>query len=361
MKHKKLYLKLLIGFLILAGLLTYLSGRICYYMLPEVSVEDEKPGTITQSFNTTGTFDFKEKTKITAPAACSVEKVLVHTGNPVAVGTGLIQLSEYELKTAEYQESIQLKNLKAQQKSLASGSDELKLAKLQIETLQSNLNQIQTLLKQGCVIKSGETGTVADVAVQDGDKVEKDAVLLSTAEKDKNLQVLWTMDNASAQVFKENNPVSVSLSVLDSKNEVQSVTVKSKIAVSAKDTRKNNYLCSCNVSLSGDQTINMSEGDDVGVMMKSSGDECPYTVPVSSVTFGDSNQCTVYVVKERKKIYGTEHYVQKVNFTADSYDDLNVSSKVPIGFAEKCTVVACTSKPLTDGQAVRIADNTNLR
>ena len=355
MKNKRLLIRLLIGFLALALVFTYLSGQIYSYMLPEVTVQNQTPGTITKNVFAEGKFQYADKTAYNAPAACTIEKLYVQDGDTVAPGASLMKLRKDDLLTAKYQQGMQLDSLKAQRKGFAAGSDGDQLAKLQIDSATATLAEINRLLGQGCVVKSGDWMTITELPAQEKKKVEKDAELFSGADPTGRLQVAWTLSGSDAAPFRKGSPVTLTLRIFDESGQKTTRDVNSTIGKISPDAKSENYSCVCDVALNKGCSIALNEGDGVPVSLKYVSSEYSCVLPASAVTFDSAGDCTVYIVKERKKVFGTEEYVQSVTFTPIDYSDISVAYNGFIGPDRSSKVVTYTTKPLSDSQAVRLA------
>jgi len=357
MQHKILFVKLLLGFLVLALFFTYLSKQIYFYTLPKVTIVGQTSGVITKQINANGNFQYKDKTIYKAAAACGIEKIYVNVGDKITAGDNLIQLNRNDIQAAQYQQNIQISKLQEQKKEMVPVSDAYKLNDLQIAALNENLKDINTLLNNDCIVKSKADGIVTDIAIKDGTNVSKDLEMLSIASQKDDMHVVWSLKSTDAVYLKVEDSVTISLKLIDEKNKETTENVTSVVSNILYNVKENDYSFTSTVLPQGKNTIHLLDGEVVPVkMIYQSKQEYSNTVPLSAVTFldGGIHKGMVYVIQVRKKNFGIEEYVKPYTFQILDIGDLNVASDVAIGFDKNNKVVTSTTKPLQDSQAVRV-------
>ena len=359
MDRKRIYKKILIIFMITAVALTFISSQIYYLLLPEVTVSQQAPGILVKTFDVSAVFDYREKEEICIPIKSRIDRIFVSVNDEVFKGFALFSLNKTELLKTLYSSEINIDTYSEQQKSYEKESSKYKLLSLLIEEEKNRISWINTLVSQDQVLQSKTDGVVTSISVAEGNNILNDSVIMEVASKDNNMVLRWKIKDEYGKLFSLEDTIKTFLTIA-TENEDGEIEEKNKmfelpITKIIFDKKDNYTLFECSINI--DDNVSMVQGQETNIQMRYSSVEYQYTIPISAVRFlENSEKGSVYVIRERKKIFGTEKYVEKEIFDISEIDARNVAiTSYPIAFNKDIYIVTSSNKALSDNSAVKVS------
>lgn len=365
MTGKKRCIIALVLFLAVALLLLFVSDQIYNMLLPRVTVEEEKPASITKTFRRQAHCYYDVKEDIVVPFDCTIKEILIEKGDDFSEGSPLFEIEYSELIRSLYQNRIALDTLKKQRGSFSKGSDSYELLSIQIEETEERIAIMEELEEQKGIIRSTKSGVVTDVWEAEGKYLEAKTPVLTVAPEGSALYLKWTMPESAGSLFSayigEEEPGSefdadlIITKVLPD-GTLQDEIERTRLSVSSIIYDKQNQVYQFESSLRGIENLAMEDGQHANVILIYTSREYSCTIPISAVTFvdGDDRKGSVFVLAERQKIFGTEFYVKSTVFDIVEYNNTTVAVSGVIGMNGKVKVVSYSNRALSGGDAVKI-------
>ena len=117
MTKRKILTRVAVAAFIILVLCTMLSKSIYLAMLPQVETAKISNGSVTDSLSYTGTFDFTDKTTVTAKAEWNFTEVNISAGKEFLAGDVLAKVDMTDFDLSRRQMEMNLSALKAQLKN----------------------------------------------------------------------------------------------------------------------------------------------------------------------------------------------------------------------------------------------------
>ena len=190
-------------------------------------------------------------------------------------------------------------------------------------------------------IKATGTGIISGITAKAGDKVSKESPIASIQLADSGYEMTCTIDKKDAMKLKVGNEASPENVWEDDVTGV----VRSIKADPTDPNQKSVVKFNIKGSVQAGQTIQLAVGDKAG--------KYDTVVPNNAVK-EDSNGKFVYVVNVKATPLGNRYIVDKVKVDVVASDSNNSAIQGEVG--EYSNIVTNSSKPLDNGQQVRLAE-----
>ena len=315
-----------------AILMTFASFRTYRNALPEVTLGEQRTGTVTREYRAQAEAGYHRITYYSVPAPVTVREVFVREGDLVICGDALLRVDVEALLEEKYRLELELE---AQRDRLdkAEGTEAL-LLEHQLAGMEASAGAIETVLDADGIVVSTETGVVTEVYAGENVSLSPKAPLAATAGRSGgNLYLAWSFPNDTAALFDRGAGVETELF--------------DNLAVTKKSGR--NYICDVE---DGTAAV-LLPGETAEVCLTYKSQRYDHLIPLGAVTFLEDGKGRVFYTRERKTSFGVETYVTEANFTVLDYDGINVAADAAPGMDPRNPVVVDTTKPLSDGMAVR--------
>ncbi len=354
MKSKKLYGKLLIAFLILMLILTYVSSQIYTSNLPKVRLDTPQSGTITNTYDTQGIMEYKVKKEVTVPVDCTVEEIEAEGVFNLNEHTAVASFNMEELLLAKYDLEIQIENYETQMTQYGTDTPQYKRLVILKQNLEEELVKVDDMITNDGKLVGGDTGTIIDILVTEGQQLKAgDPVLTYIPAEGNQLSIKWTMTGQDALKFFPQDDVVVAFNATVETSAGRERLTKNKLCTIS--TKKNITLDETEFEIILDQNeldeegISYSEGAGVSLRLTNTSFEYETVVPVGAV---DTENSCVYMLQEVKKGFRTEQTVVSVPVRVlMQNDELASITGIPEG-----EVIVYSDQPIYDGDVVNVLE-----
>ncbi len=344
--RKKRILQLLLLLFVFLGVCTYLSGQIYYALLPQVQTANSGSGSIASFVTLEGYAHYPNGELVSAPGTLQVEKVYAFRGNAVSEKKELASFTGESIRRAIYDQQNQVEQLKNQRAQYGKSTLDYELVQEQLTKAQEQLDQLLQLQENDGVLYAPAAGQLGEVFIQEGAHLEQGAPIARICQTD-TVQVVWTTKDVRQSVTqlratvlcqRENkSPAqeSVVLNLSGSEYQPQENTMKYWAQIQYEDTP---YL--------------LYEGEPVSVTMTSNGGDYDFVFARSAVHFTDDANGYVFLLKSRKKLFGTEYYVVKESVTVLNQNEESVALEAHL----QDPVVISSTQALEDQMVVKTGE-----
>ncbi|AAK78644.1 HlyD family secretion protein [Clostridium acetobutylicum] len=348
---------------------TYFSKTIKNMLLPEVTVCYAKPGTIGESFETTGTIQYENTHKIYPMSNWQIKQICVKLNQDVKKGDVLAKVDndEISLKEKEEQEVImQLQDeINSLKKAPAPDQDKIKENQYKLDTENIKYKAIRKGLTNDGSILSDVDGKVVSINSQNGqspqdaqsdsssssqagDNIQAASnALFEIISSDATFSVKWTASTKDAEGLSIGDTVNVTAQDGENSNAETAAISEKKY-----DSTKDEYEFLATISGKSD----FKENDKVTVSTQGNIKKYNNVIPKSCL-YDDNGVDYIYAVKAKDGALENEEYVERIQVKVIDSDSLNCSIKsVNNGQLDKSNygIVSSSSKSINDNSEVKL-------
>lgn len=346
MTKRKILTRVTIAVVIILVLCTMLSRSIYLAMLPQVETSKIANGSVTDSLNFSGSFDFTDQVTVTADSAWELTEVNITAGVEFLAGDVLAKVDMTDFDLSRRQMEMNLKNLKSQLKN-TYGADAKASVQLSIDMAQRSYDKFLATYPKNGVIKAPYDGKVLSCNVKAGDTVYAGTDLFTLKSLESKPIVRWSTSYQVGEELVEGSEVTLFFQALKN-GKLENFTIKSNI--DAKTTNVETGGWNFELTMGG-FTNEIPLGAIPNITVNRSLAEGT-VVPSASLTMTGSDSAIVYIVKTRQGVFGKEDYVTatEVKVVADNGYQAVIEMSSVGGSDDR--VVTYASKSLTDDAAV---------
>lgn len=338
-------------------------------LLPEVTVCYAKPGTIGESFETTGTIQYENTHKIYPMSNWQIKQICVKLNQDVKKGDVLAKVDndEISLKEKEEQEVImQLQDeINSLKKAPAPDQDKIKENQYKLDTENIKYKAIRKGLTNDGSILSDVDGKVVSINSQNGqspqdaqsdsssssqagDNIQAASnALFEIISSDATFSVKWTASTKDAEGLSIGDTVNVTAQDGENSNAETAAISEKKY-----DSTKDEYEFLATISGKSD----FKENDKVTVSTQGNIKKYNNVIPKSCL-YDDNGVDYIYAVKAKDGALENEEYVERIQVKVIDSDSLNCSIKsVNNGQLDKSNygIVSSSSKSINDNSEVKL-------
>lgn len=346
-KRYRLLGKITVILLAVLVVLVFLSRTIANAMLPEVEVATASSGQVPLSTRFDARIEFPDRVVMSGKVDYQILEVLVSEGQQVEAGDAVfrIDLTEYEIARAQLE--LALLQLDHMDNGWLDADTEEEL-ELQIEIQEKQLEQLDSWYPEDGILRAPAAGVISRISAQAGKSVPREIDLAVITPPEVKAFAIFTVSSDQAVLYEKVSSASVQYTpnVRNAATTTEKSSIERKIYQSESDT----YLFY--VPLESADKI--SEGQRADVYLSDSSPMYNTIVPLSAV-HEDNGELYVFVIYEADGLFGKENHVNRVTVVKQDENDFNMAVEGQLGTSQK--VVVNTSKPLSEGQRVRVMND----
>lgn len=300
-----------LGMVITAMLAVIEFGTICsaYYDVAEkitVTVTDSVSNSIHKQRNVTAGLYYKETAEILMLQECQIEEIFVKTGELLEQDTPILQLKESDVTIQYLQKKIQAEAL---ENTHEEGTAK-ELAFWRLQNVQEEIDVLEQLLKDDCIVYADQNGILLEQPYQAGDTTSQ-AKHLVIAKPESGCCLEWNLPQEDYMDYR-------GIAFLDG----EKVDISWEEPVYA-DGR---YYYSCFLP----EVTSCVQGEPIDVELLYTSKEYRAVLPKRCIEYGTDAAPYIYQVYERDGMFGKEYYVKKIYVEILEQDDSNVAVSSPV-------------------------------
>ena len=340
---KRLLNKFTLGVAIVLVVCTFLSKTIAASLMPAVEVINPVRMDFTVSDECDGEAIYDRVYGITCDFPLKVVKVAVASGNTVRAGDVLVEIDsrEYHLEMKRKELNIlKLKNMIAQ--SIDSGI--IAELTLQLEIEEEELNIYKEIYPTDGKIYADMDGSVYKVNVKPGDTIEPGRALIEMYDSTSASNVIFSLYEIEA-VYGIGDKV-----VLNYTEGNWTIKKETEIAGKTYDAETNTYIYSVPI-----ESEHVRHRQPVSLHITHETPIYDMVVPYSAIISTSDTQNYVFVVNERRGLFGTEHYPKLVwvEIIDSNFQYAAISAR---NMTASDDIVISSSRYLTSGESVKVTN-----
>ncbi len=345
MTKRKILTRVAVAAFIILVLCTMLSKSIYLAMLPQVETAKISNGSVTDSLSYTGTFDFTDKTTVTAKAEWNFTEVNISAGKEFLAGDVLAKVDMTDFDLSRRQMEMNLSALKAQLKN-TYGEEAKASVQLSLDMAQRSYDKFMATYPQNGVITAPYDGSVLSCSVKAGDTAWNGNTVLELKSLESKPIVRWSASYKEGEAFVEGSDVTLYFQALK-QGSLENFTVKSQIDTKLYNAETGGW--DFEITLTGFK--NEIPLNAVASIMLTRNLANGTVVPSAALAKTGLDKATVYTVRTRQGVFGEEDYVTatEVKVVADNGYQAVIEMS---GVGSDDRVVTYASKSLTDDATV---------
>lgn len=221
------------------------------------------------------------------------------------------------------------------------------------KTLEDQVRLLGQVIETGGLLPAQQAWLDATVHLAPGDEVKAGDVLYSGTAATKKAYLSWSMSMNDSLYFERGNPVEqLQLPVVEEyRGGSRTINRKFDFTITRKVYNPETDRYIYQIDLPEDVNFSIVDGSVVLMRIKGEGKNAHGgVVPLSAVSFDEMN-VTMYLLRDRDRVWGKEYYVEEYKTVAEEMaGNLVALASFPSG----SQVVYITDKPLKNGVAVRV-------
>ena len=334
MTRRKLWLFIL-SVLLLVTVCTAVSFKNYAAGLNRVSVISTSPNQIRTKADANGVFWFSDIQKLSLPADCRVEEVLVSVGENFKEGQPLLRLNRDDVAILYYQMLLQQRTLEEQ----VDQADEIRreIAVHTLSRLEEQTALLAELQQNEGMVYAQFPGQVTELNVIPGDiTTARSSLSFGNLEGEGHFE--WYIDSRQYRAFTGTAAGVDGLSM--------ELKISSRLYL--EDKKLYRYV-SKPVPL--EAIPDPVHGMYAAIQMEYFSDDYAAVLPKSCIQTDSDGGNYVYLLRERDGVLGVENYVQKVGVTILEEDGVNAAVMKPLE-----DLVAHSTRPPQDLEKVLVIE-----
>ena len=365
MKKKYLY-RLTAVFFVLLLLFTFLSMSVYNARLPVVTTNQTKQAAIVQNTSVKGELFYLNAEKVFINSDFVILEVFAKKGMTVFEGQALfsVDISQVELE----KQSLELELLRIDNSIFALGWEDVMTAAsrqtirmkeqefaLQRDIILKKIELITASYPSDGIVIANKNGMVDRVYIEAGDRISEGMPCLEMYPQDAALSVRFAISQQQAEYFQSLNGVTVTFQSIFLEGETNRqvfITETMHAYGHQKEFSDKSGQLEFISQLPTPKGTPLLEGEVEVSLVAGNTDAYPYVVPVSCV-HTDQEGTYVFLLQERRGIFGIETYIRRVSVSviARNASYVAIDSKEIIAHQQ---IVATTTLPLYTNDTVLV-------
>lgn len=327
--------------------LVFLSRTIANAMLPQVEISLATSGQVPLSTRFDARIAYPDRMVMSGAVDYQILEVLVGEGQQVEAGDPVfrIDLTDYEIQRAQME--LALMQLDHMDNGWLDSDTEEEL-ELQEEIQEKQLAQLDAWYPQDGILRAPGAGVISRISAQSGKTIPREIDMAVITPPDTTAYAVFEVTSEQAVLYEKVTVASVQYT--PNERNAPTTTEKSEITRKIYQNETDTYLFYVPL----ESTAKVSEGQRADVYLADTSPMYNTIVPLSAV-HEDNGELYVFAIYEADGLFGKEDRVSKVTVVKQDENDFNMAIEGQIGASQK--VVVNTSKPLSDGQRVRVMND----
>lgn len=345
-KRRRLLRRVTIVTLVTLVLLVFLSRTIANALLPAVEVSEVTREQVPMSTRFDGRISFPDRVDLSGAVDYKITAVLVEQGQHVELGDPVLEidLSDYEAQRDQLELGLmQLEH--ANEYWLPEAAQEE--MDLQIKMQEDLIAGLEENYPADGLLRAPASGVVSAISAKEDRTVPREITLLSISPGEIQAYARFEVSPEHAALYA--NASMANLEYTPNERYAKVENVKSSIERIEYLEESNTYLFYAPF----EESAGLTEGQNVSIYLSDSSPIYDLVVPLGAVRERDGQQY-VYTVYESDGLFGKEIHIRENPVTQADKNNFKMAVNGQLSPMEK--VVVNTTKPLQDGQRVRVME-----
>lgn len=351
--HKASIIKIAVVVLLALLVCTVISRTLYTLLLPQVTVQHPKSGTLVYTSRFAGHVTGKTNQKdVLAADNWTVKEVLVEDGQSVIEGDVLfvLDMQEYQIRITQLDASIQ------QQLNTINGFDwspgDRLVRETELKAMQMQRAQAYSKFPSGGKVKAPATGVIADI-IEPG-LAQAGSVMASISAGEGDTALEWRVLPAQAkQVLVQGVQLDCTFDIFANEKQIvlKEVETQARMLAAEHDAKTSDYLL--RAALQTEEAVPIDTPVQIVATAKSK--QYELLVPLSVIMTDEGQETYLMVLEETRDIWGLVTRARRVSVEVLESDGINAAISQE-GYSVNATtrLAAFPSRTLREGEIVRV-------